>query len=93
MNTDEMFTVLRVGKLPFEWSMRESEYDGDYIKGMTADHIKVRVIDRSKDEAKGRFAFEVYFPSLGGELADKRKIDFLDLVRKTVFPLIKAKEL
>lgn len=93
MNMEEMLEVLRVGKLPLEWSMRESEYDGDYIKGMTADQIKVRVIDASKEETKRQFEFEVYFPSLGGELSDNRKNDFLDSVRKTIFPLIQAKEL
>lgn len=93
MSIEEMLTVLRAGKIPLEWSMRESEYEGDYIKGMTADHIKVRVIDNSKVDAEGRFGFEVYFPSLDSECSENRKSEFLDFVRKTIFPLIRANEL
>ncbi|UPT75885.1 MAG: hypothetical protein M0D55_09560 [Elusimicrobiota bacterium] len=93
MSMEEMLAILRVGKIPLEWSMRESEYEGDYIKGTTADHIKVRVIDNTKVDAEGRFGFEVYFPSVDSECSENRKSEFLDFVRKTIFPLIRANEL
>lgn len=80
----------------FDWSSRESEYDGVYIVGrkkITENHeIKLRIINYTQEEHKKmsfNYSLEVYFPidtQLQSIITSDEKQNFL---KKTVPEIIK----
>ena len=88
LNMQEMIVVLRQQAPDIDWTNRESEYDGIYIRGKTADGSKLRIIDNGQ-----RFAVEVYFPRLGGEFSDSEKRNFLRRLSLEILPLVRAQDI
>jgi hypothetical protein len=59
LGLDQMLAQLdaRIGGI--EWTIRESEHDGRYIKGLTSEGVKLRILQEGPGE---KFTIEVYFP-------------------------------
>src|SRR5689334_10796877 len=59
LSLDQMLAQLgdRIGGV--EWGIRESDHDDRYIKGMTGEGVKLRILSEG---GPGKFAVEVYFP-------------------------------
>ncbi len=57
LTLDQMLARLgaRVGGI--EWGIRESDTDDRYLKGLTGEGVKLRILKEG-----GKFAVEVYFP-------------------------------
>lgn len=57
LTLDQMLAELTARIAGVEWGVRDSEYDGRYIKGLTKEGVKIRIL-----EEEPRFSVEVYFP-------------------------------
>lgn len=89
LTLDQMFASLTARVQGVEWTIRESENEGRYIKGVTSEDVKIRVLF---DDPK--FSVEVYFPlredaSSVLENADKRA--FLKRLDGHVLTAVKAR--
>lgn len=60
LTLDQMLAELVARIAGVEWGVRESEYDGRYIKGLTKEGVRLRIL-----EEEPRFSVEVYFPVTG----------------------------
>ena len=66
------------------WSTRESEYDGVYVLGRTADGIKIRIVDEG-----ARFAVESWFPPA---MAAAARRAFAARVAAQILPAVQAED-
>lgn len=57
LTLDQMLAELTARIAGVEWGVRESEHDGRYIKGLTKEGVKIRIVDEDP-----KFSVEVYFP-------------------------------
>lgn len=59
LSLDRMLARLdaRVGGV--EWGIRESDAEGRYVKGLTSEGVKLRIVEEGPP---GEYAVEVYFP-------------------------------
>lgn len=57
LTLDQMLAELTARILGIEWGVRESEHEGRYIRGMTKEGVKIRILAEEP-----RFSVEVYFP-------------------------------
>jgi hypothetical protein len=90
LTLDQMLAQLgaRVGGV--EWTVRESEHDDRYIKGLTSEGVKLRIL---QEGPAGKFTVEVYFPlsdSAEPLLANADKRAFLKRLDGHVLAAIKA---
>ncbi|MBK8258630.1 MAG: hypothetical protein IPK82_38965 [Polyangiaceae bacterium] len=59
LSLSEMCALLTAKLDGIVWSIRDGEYDDRYVKGMTSDGVKVRILSENDH---GGFSVEVYFP-------------------------------
>lgn len=75
LTLDRMLATLTAKISGVEWEIRESEYDGRYIKGVTSEGVKIRILSEdvplhdAGEEPESdpgtpvlKFNVEVYFP-------------------------------
>lgn len=74
----------------FEWSLRESEYDDVYIKGMTPQGIKIRILEYPKN-----FELEIYFPIENEQsmLSEDQKEAFLQNTVPEILKVVQAENI
>jgi len=88
LTLDRMLAELTARISGVEWGIRESESEGRYVKGMTKEGVKIRIL-----QEEPRFAVEVYFPvSPDGAsvLPDADKRAFMKRLDGHVLAAIKA---
>jgi hypothetical protein len=88
LTLDQMLAALEARIAGVEWGVRDSEYDGRYIKGLTKEGVKIRILSEEP-----KFSVEVYFPVAGDgssvmEAMDKRA--FLKRLDGHVLGAVKA---
>lgn len=91
LTLDQMLAELTARIAGVEWGVRDSEYDGRYIKGLTKEGVKIRILEEAP-----KFSVEVYFPVAedGGsvmEAMDKRA--FLKRLDGHVLGAVKAENI
>ena len=90
LSLEAMRDALDEGISGVAWSMGESHYEGDYVRGRTQDEVKLRILA----EADG-FCIEVYFPvddDGRSRLADPRKHEVMRWLEARVLPVLQARD-
>lgn len=88
LTLDQMLAVLsaRIGGV--EWSIRESDVDDRYIKGMTSEGVKIRILHEDP-----KFSVEAYFPlneDASPKMSNADKRAFLKRLDGHVLAAVKA---
>lgn len=99
LTLDQMLAELTARIAGVEWGVRDSEYDGRYIKGLTKEGVKIRILEEAPRDVRqslSPFSVEVYFPVAedGGsvlEAMDKRA--FLKRLDGHVLGAVKAENI
>lgn len=70
-----------------DWQSRETPVDGFYLRGLTANGVKVRVLDRG-----ARFAIEIHFPIGAGwtRFTEEQKREFVAWLSSHVLAAVGA---
>jgi len=88
LTLDQMLALLTAKVTGVEWSIRESDSDGRYIKGLTKEGVKLRILTEGT-----KFSAEVYFPLSPDAkplLSDADKRSFLKRLDAHVLAAVKA---
>jgi hypothetical protein len=69
LNIEEMIRKLRKQMPDINWRIGDSEYDNFYIRGKTAENIKIKITEEGKNE----FYLGIYFYSMKKDIDEKEK--------------------
>lgn len=89
LTLDQMLAALTARVTGVEWGIRESDSDGRYVKGMTREGVKIRILE----EEGTKFSVEVYYPLSPDAkplLSDADKRSFAKRLDAHVLAAIKA---
>lgn len=88
LTLDQMLAELTARVAGVEWGIRESEADDRYIKGLTKEGVKIRLLYEDP-----KFSVEVYFPvtpDARSALSDADKRQFMKRLDGHVLAAVKA---
>lgn len=88
LTLDQMLAQLNARISGVEWGIRESDADDRYVKGLTKEGVKLRILSEEP-----RFSVEVYFPVAadgGSTMSDADKRAFLKRLDGHVLTAVKA---
>lgn len=88
LTLDQMLALLSAKVTGVEWGIRESEHEGRYVKGLTTEGVKIRILSEGT-----RFSAEVYYPLSPDAkplLSDAEKRSFSKRLDAHVLAAIKA---
>ena len=85
-----MLEALRARMPGFEWRMGESHFEGDYVRGVDAAGVKLRILAEG-----GRYCVEAYFPlhdDARSAMTDEAKRAILARIEVELLPAVGARD-
>jgi hypothetical protein len=90
LTLDEMHAALAANVPGVTWSMGESHYEGNHVRGHTPQDVDLRILAEA-----GRFCIETYFPLHDDSTSlmdDAKKVAFVLWCAARILPAVQASD-